>query len=336
MTASVEIRSATPADVPIIFDQICALADYEKLRHEVTGSAIALDKHLFGDQPCIEALIAEIAGDPVGFALYFPTYSTTVFRSGIYLEDLYVQPSARGQGVGKALLSTLARRLVDRNWSHLNWSVLDWNTPAIQFYERIGAKIVENIRTCRLTGDALRQFGDRYRSGTPRSSPARPVTAADMPAVYELVRGNVEADGSPFIGQMAALEAALFGDQPFVEAIVIEQDDEIAGLALYFTSYSTFLTQPGLHIEDLFVWPQFRGRGLGTALIAAVVTAAIAKRSRNGIDRNFGRVEWGVRTWNHDARRLYERIGAIVMEDWRLCHFGGDALKQLARSLDDS
>lgn len=90
MTASVKIRSATPADVPVIFDQICALADYEKLRHEVTGSAIALDQHLFGDQPCIEALIAEIAGDPVGFALYFHSYSSTILRSKIYLEDLFV------------------------------------------------------------------------------------------------------------------------------------------------------------------------------------------------------------------------------------------------------
>ncbi|MEP0958073.1 GNAT family N-acetyltransferase [Leptolyngbya sp. FACHB-1515] len=109
---------------------------------------------------------------------------------------------------------------------------------------------------------------------------------------------------------------------------MIEQDGEIAGLALYFTSYSTFLTQPGLYIEDLFVKPQFRGRGLGTALIAAV--------ARQAIDRSFGRVEWGVRTWNHDALRLYQRVGAIVMEEWRLCSFGGDALKQLAGSLDDS
>lgn len=329
MTASVEIRSATPADVPVLFEQICALADYEKLRHEVTGSAIALDQHLFGDHPCIEALVAEIAGDPVGFALYFRSYSSTILRSKIYLEDLFVQPIARGQGVGKALLGALARLVIDRNWSHLNWSVLDWNTPAITFYERIGAKIIEDVRVCRVTGDALVQLGDRSRSeSAARSSAARLATSADTQALYQLVRANIEADGGSFKGEPEALAADLFGDQSFVEAIVIEQDGAIAGLALYFTNYSTFLTQPGLYIEDLFVLPQFRRRGLGTALLSAV--------ARQAIDRNFGRVEWGVRTWNHDARRLYERLGAIVLEDWRLCHFGGKALRRLVGVVDDS
>ncbi|NEQ26509.1 MAG: GNAT family N-acetyltransferase, partial [Microcoleus sp. SIO2G3] len=146
-------------------------------------------------------------------------------------------------------------------------------------------------------------------------------------AVYDLVRANVEADGGSFHGRLEVLEADLFGDRPFAEAIVIDQDGEIAGLALYFTSYSTFLTQPGLYIEDLFVWPQFRGRGLGTALIAAV--------ARQAIDRDCGRVEWGVRTWNHDALRLYERIGAVMMTDWRRCNLSDKAL-QLATAVEQS
>ncbi|NEQ24054.1 MAG: GNAT family N-acetyltransferase, partial [Microcoleus sp. SIO2G3] len=240
MTTSVQVRSTTPADVPIIFEQICALAEYEKLRHEVTGTPIALDKHLFGDRPCIEALIAEIAGAPVGFALYFPSYSTLTLQPGFYLEDLFVQPIVRGQGVGKALLKTLAQRVIDRQWNYLNWAVLDWNAPAIAFYKRIGAEISEDVRVCRLAGDALLQLGDR-------SSAARSATSADIQAVYDLVRANVEADGGSFHGRLEVLEADLFGDRPFAEAIVIEQDCEIAGLALYFTSYSTFLTQPGLY-----------------------------------------------------------------------------------------
>lgn len=314
MTASLQVRSTTPADVPIIFEQICALAEYEKLRHEVTGSAIALEKHLFGDRSCIEAIVAELAGDPVGFALYFPSYSTMTLRPGIYLEDLFVQPTVRGKGVGKALLRTLAQQVIDRQWSRLSWSVLDWNAPAINFYQRINTKIYEDIRICRLTGEALAQIAAH--------TPARSATVVDQKAVFDLIEANNLADSGSFDVQPELLAPYLFGDRPFAEAIVIEQDGEAAGLALFYTNYSTFLTQPGLYIEDLFVWPQFRGRGLGTALLATV--------ARQAIDRDCGRVEWGVRTWNHDAIRLYERIGAVVMTDWRLCNLNEIAVKQLA------
>jgi len=155
MTASVLVRSATPADVSAIFEQIRALAEYERLLHEVIGSAIVLEQHLFGSLPYVEALIAELAGKPVGFALYFRNYSTLTMQPGIYLEDLFVQPTVRGQGVGKALLSSLAQRVLDRQWEHLNWAVLDWNEPAIAFYRRMGASILDDWRICRVTGDSL-------------------------------------------------------------------------------------------------------------------------------------------------------------------------------------
>jgi len=321
MTASVLVRSATPADVSAIFEQIRALAEYERLLHEVIGSAIALEQHLFGSLPYVEALIAELAGKPVGFALYFRNYSTLTMQPGIYLEDLFVQPTVRGQGVGKALLSSLAQRVLDRQWEHLNWAVLDWNEPAIAFYRRIGAEIFEDVRICRVRGSALTQLAQQA-AGT------RLATATDLKGVVALVEADIAVDGGSFQGQSDLLKQHLFGSQPYAETIVVEQDGNIAGLALFCTSYSTFLTQPGLYVEDLFVWPQYQGQGLEIALLAAVAQQAI--------DRACGRLEWGVCTWNQAAIRLYERLGAVIMPDWRRCTLSATALSQLAASLEQS
>ena len=322
MTASVLVRSATPADVSAIFEQIRALAEYERLLHEVIGSAIALEQHLFGSLPYVEALIAELAGKPVGFALYFRNYSTLTMQPGIYLEDLFVQPTVRGQGVGKALLSSLAQRVLDRQWEHLNWAVLDWNEPAIAFYRRIGAEISEDARICRLTGAALAQLAAQQTTVT------RLATATDLKTVAALVEAHISAEGGSYRGDSDLLKQHLFGSQPYAETIVVEQDGNIAGLALFCTSYSTFLTQPGLYVEDLFVWPQYQGQGLEIALLAAVAQQAI--------DRACGRLEWGVCTWNQAAIRLYERLGAVIMPDWRRCTLSATALSQLAASLEQS
>jgi GNAT superfamily N-acetyltransferase len=152
---NIEIRPATVQDVETIFQLIQALAEYEKLAHQVTGSIAQLHDHLFGDHPCIEALLADHQGKAIGFALFFTNYSTFLTKPGLYLEDLFVMPEYRGQGVGRSLLSHLARLALERNYGRLEWSVLDWNEPAIGFYQRIGATVLPDWRICRVTGDAI-------------------------------------------------------------------------------------------------------------------------------------------------------------------------------------
>jgi len=156
----IEIRPAKSEDVETIFQLIHALADYEKLSHEVTGTAALLHEHLFGAHPCIEALLADHQGQPIGFALFFTNYSTFLTKPGIYLEDLFVMPEYRGKGIGKALLGALARLALERDCGRLEWSVLDWNEPAIAFYQRIGATVLPEWRICRVTGAAIAQLGN--------------------------------------------------------------------------------------------------------------------------------------------------------------------------------
>jgi GNAT superfamily N-acetyltransferase len=164
-SAQIRIRAAREDDVPVIFAFICELAEYEKLRHEVVATEASLRETLFGEHPAAEVLIAEEvqaeaeaedgASRAVGFALFFPTYSTFLARPGVHLEDLYVTPAFRGRGVGRALLSRLARIVVERNWGRLEWAVLDWNAPAIGFYRKLGAVPMDEWTTFRLTGPAL-------------------------------------------------------------------------------------------------------------------------------------------------------------------------------------
>lgn len=154
------IRAAVATDVKAIFDLIAALAAYEKLSHLVTGNSQALGEHLFGEKPYIEALVAEVGGRIVGFALFFPNYSTFLTKPGIYLEDIFVLPDYRGQGIGKALLIAVAKIAVARDAGRLEWSVLDWNQPAIDFYEKMGASILNEWQICRVTGSALTELGN--------------------------------------------------------------------------------------------------------------------------------------------------------------------------------
>ena len=136
----VVVRSARAADVPVILGFIHELAEYERLALEVEATLESLHAALFGPCPVAEALLAELAGQPVGYALFFTNYSTFVGRAGIYLEDLYVQTAARGRGVGRRLLAHVAQLAVERQCGRLEWSALDWNTPAIEFYQNLGAR----------------------------------------------------------------------------------------------------------------------------------------------------------------------------------------------------
>jgi GNAT superfamily N-acetyltransferase len=149
------IRRATPSDVPIILTFIRELATYEKLADHVVATEDDMHVALFGEGRVAEAVIATKDDDPVGYALFFPTFSTFLGRPGLYLEDLYVRPGARGFGIGRQLLQHLARITVERGWGRLEWSVLDWNEPSIAFYKKMGATAMDEWTVFRLTGEAL-------------------------------------------------------------------------------------------------------------------------------------------------------------------------------------
>ncbi|BAI98354.1 N-acetyltransferase [Sphingobium sp. TA15] len=152
---SVTIREAVAADIGAIHGFILALADYEKLSHEVKADRASLDKYLFGPRPMAEVLIAENDGEAVGFALFFHNFSTFEGRPGLYLEDLFVIPEARGLGAGKALLSRLAQLALERDCARLEWWVLDWNEPSIAFYRSLGARPMDEWTVQRVDGEAL-------------------------------------------------------------------------------------------------------------------------------------------------------------------------------------
>jgi len=149
------LREARAADAALVFEFISALAEYEKLAHDVVTSEAEIAAKLFGPNPRVFCDIAEWNGAPAGFALWFYNFSTFRGRHGIYLEDLFVKPEMRGHGIGKALLANLAKRAVAQDCARVEWSVLDWNTPSIDFYKSLGAVPMDEWTTFRLTGDAL-------------------------------------------------------------------------------------------------------------------------------------------------------------------------------------
>lgn len=149
------IRAATPADIPAIRQLIVELAIYEKEPDAVKATHEDLQTALFGERPTAECVLAEIDGVPVGMALFFTNFSTWTGKAGLYLEDLFVMPSARGAGLGKALLVHLAQICVARGYGRFEWSVLDWNTPAIGFYQALGATLMDEWTVMRVDGDAL-------------------------------------------------------------------------------------------------------------------------------------------------------------------------------------
>ncbi len=152
---TISIRPATPSDLPLIAELIRALADYEKLAHEVRFDEAELAQHLFGARPMAEVVIGELNGVAQGFALFFHNFSTFEGRPGIYLEDLFVRPEARGAGLGTALLAHLAALTVERGCARLEWSVLDWNAPAIGLYQSLGARFMDEWTVMRVDGEAL-------------------------------------------------------------------------------------------------------------------------------------------------------------------------------------
>jgi GNAT superfamily N-acetyltransferase len=154
-TATFSLRAAARQDLPAIVGLIRELADFENLSHLVVVTPASLSAHLFGDKPVAEAVVAEVAGQVVAFALFFTNFSTFLGKPGLYLEDLYVQPAHRGCGLGKALLQHLGELAVQRDYGRFEWCVLDWNENAIAFYQKMGATVMPDWRLCRVTGAAL-------------------------------------------------------------------------------------------------------------------------------------------------------------------------------------
>lgn len=154
--APLRISAASPADVPLILALIRELADYERMSEQVVATEADIERALFGERPCAEAVIARVGDEAVGFALFFQSFSTFVGRPGLYLEDLYVRPAHRGHGIGRRLLAHLAHVAVERGCGRFEWSVLDWNELAIASYRRAGAVPMDEWTVYRLTGEPLR------------------------------------------------------------------------------------------------------------------------------------------------------------------------------------
>ncbi len=155
-----QIRAAGAEDVPLLLEFIRDLAEYERLSHEVVATEESLRSSLFGERPAAEAVLGFLNGRAVAFAVFFHNFSTFLGRSGIYLEDLFVKPEARGHGIGRAMLAWVARLARERCCGRLQWAVLDWNEPAIRFYQSLGAKPLDTWTVYRLTGEALDQFAE--------------------------------------------------------------------------------------------------------------------------------------------------------------------------------
>jgi len=154
----VRIVNAIESDIPVILDFIKQLAAYEKLSDQVVANEEVLEKSLFGQRANAQVILAELDGKRVGFAIFYTNFSTFLGKPGLYLEDLFVVPEARGKGVGKKLLAYLARLTKERDYGRLDWAVLDWNKPSIAFYESIGARALNEWRVYRMEGPALRDL----------------------------------------------------------------------------------------------------------------------------------------------------------------------------------
>ena len=152
------LRAAEPRDVPAIVGLIRELADFEKLSHLCEVRVESLAPHLFGVKPAVECIVGEVNGVVVAFALFFANFSTFLAKPGLYLEDLYIQPAHRGNGLGNALLKHLAGLAVERGCGRFEWCVLDWNERAIGFYEGVGAAVMPDWRLCRMSGERLTAF----------------------------------------------------------------------------------------------------------------------------------------------------------------------------------
>ena len=322
-TPRASVRFATREDVPVIVSLIREAAEFEGHAHLATATTERLEAELFGGKSACECLIGEHDGQTVGFAIFFHNFSTFLCRKGLYLEDLFVRPAARGLGLGKLLLQRLARIAAERGCGRFEWGVLEWNVDAQAFYRRMGATVLPDWRVCRVTGDALTTLG----SG-PANANVRAATRADAAVIVELIRELAVYEKLEHLATAtpARLEAELFGDKPTCECLIGERDGEPIGFALFFHNFSTYLCRKGLYLEDLFVRPAARGTGMGKLLLQRLAQVAV--------ERECGRFEWSVLDWNVDAQAFYQRMGAAMLPDLRICRVTGEALQALGAATD--
>jgi GNAT superfamily N-acetyltransferase len=313
---AVTIRGATAADVPTVLGFVRELAVYERLGHEAVATEADLHAALFGSQPYAEVALACLEGEPVGFALFFHNFSTLLGKPGIYLEDLYVRPQARGLGAGKRLLAYLANTARERGCGRLEWTVLDWNEPSIVFYRGLGAIANSEWTTYRLHGEALRRLADQYPTDDSR-------LARSWSGRLIAPRGSGDRD-------WLALRLALWPEEePAVELAAMAEalrrsfhvrlavDD--AGAAVGFVEGSIRTdyvngtrSSPVAFLEGLYVVPESRRLGIARALVESVAEWARSSgctelASDSLLDNRFGHAAHRALGFEETERVVYFR-----------------------------
>ena len=281
-----------------------------------------LQESLFGDRPVAEVLLADVDGEAAGFALFFPTFSSFEGKPGIYLEDLFVHPKFRRKGIAKSLLSRLARLVLERQGSRLTWAVLDWNTPAIDFYQKIGAEQLDHRCLCRVMGNDLVALAEREAKQEIRTPQSE-----DMASILTVRRRKAMFDDllDRFHASERALSKAIFRASPALEVVLAESGNQICGMGTFFSNYSTFLTQVGIHLDELLVAADYRRLGFGSSLLTQLAKMAI--------ERDAGRLEWYVCRDDEEAIAFYRHMGAKLLPEWIPNCVSDRALINLARGV---
>ena len=336
--ASLAVRGAVSGDVPFALDCIRGLAAYVGMSDDVTATREDLEVGLFGSAAVsaaapartatvAEALVAELDGSPAGLAIFFHSMSTFLGLPGIYLEDLYVDPAMRGRGVGAALLAHLAGLAVRTGCGRLEWNCEDSNDHARSFYLELGAVPMSDWVKYRLAGRALAELASRADemrgSGGGQHIHFRRAGLLDAPVILEFIRELAEYEH--LLDQVTATPEALVETlfvRKVAEVVFAEVAGQLVGFVLYFRTFSTFMGQPCIYLEDLYVRPAARGQGVGKALLAQV--------ARLAVDTGCGRLEWGCLDWNKPAIDFYLGLGAVALGEGTIYRLAGSALAKLA------
>lgn len=313
------VRFAEERDLDRVIELLLGLAAYGRQLEQADCDRERLRHALFGPEPRAEALVAERPGRVVGVAVFTYNFSTFRSRPGVWLEALFVEAGHRGAGVGRALMRRLAAITLERDCARLEWAVQDDNTRAVDFYLRVGARLMDEWSICHMEGWPLRSLA---RATTPHR--VRFAREDEVGTVVGLILGLAdyerlrhEADCDP-----ARMRRYLFQRPRRCEALLAEWDGQPVGLALFFENFWAFRAQPGMWLEDLYVPPEHRGKGLGRALLETLASVAV--------ERGCARLEWTVLDWNTPSIRFYRRIGAYVLPDWTIGRLEGATLEALA------
>lgn len=307
-------RRILQGDVEAVFRLISALAEYEKLLPECTGTLEALTQHLFQEDAFVEAVVAEEENYPAGISTFYCRYEPLKTRPIFFVEDLFVEPLYRRRGVGRALIAYLAQLALGRSCSRMEWLVLEWNTLARNFYQKLQVvQVLENDRIARIGGDALKYLA----SQTLPPLVIRDATPEDLNALWDLF----EARGG-MTGSIDKLEEHLFGFIPYVKALIAEHSGFPIGMVLYSRTYSTFLTAPGLFLEELFVLPEYRGYGIGKSFLISLAQRTIAMGG--------ARLELYVDASQPKVVNYYQKLGAEILQDWLICRVDQLQIQKLA------